>query len=369
MSRPQPTAPATWFGDPSPTGFSVQMAAWQGTRDPVERARLAVPIARGALAQDGQPAAIQLLEDAALELGDAEVGLALDLEAELGLLALLDASTAALRWRRLDPFGHLPGDTPAERRVLAAVAVRCRFEGAWPAAFVQNVADRAFGDGRLVADAGHDPLHWTAVCSAYVAAEAFDEADRVVNAGRAYAEQDGWDYGLAVAEGLACGILRGRAAGAEARGRLIDLLARLGDEPVATGVAVAAALDLADVLIELGRPDEAQTVLAAQGLADGSSGDVRALRLLSTRGALAVARGDHGGGVETGRLRRSLEVETGMVEPETPWRSWAVQAEISSGDAAAAAALAAEQVEIAARWGTPRLIELAEELRARVAAP
>lgn len=62
------------------------------------------------------------------------------------------------------------------------------------------------------------------------------------------------------------------------------------------------------------------------------------------------------GFLETGRILRALGIDNPAA---LPWRSQAARCHALLGDRAAALALAAEEVELARRWGSPRALSTA----------
>ncbi|MFI0978512.1 LuxR C-terminal-related transcriptional regulator [Streptomyces sp. NPDC021093] len=109
-------------------------------------------------------------------------------------------------------------------------------------------------------------------------------------------------------------------------------------------------------LTETGRTAEARR-LAGSVTADASQGSWQWNEFLYARGLLSLAEGDPAAALddllECGRRQSERQVISPIV---TPWRSAAADCHLLLGRPGAAVALAAEELEAARRWGTPRCI-------------
>jgi DNA-binding CsgD family transcriptional regulator len=145
----------------------------------------------------------------------------------------------------------------------------------------------------------------------------------------------------------------GRVADAENEARLaLDLTP--DDVNLFTGGAIEI---LVWALAERGALGEAQALLEEHGLADEIGGQIWEIGILHSRAVLALAGGDfpraHDQAVHTGRLR----IGQGRPNPVwTPWRATAALALAHQGRQPEAAALAAEELALAERFGAPSAI-------------
>lgn len=133
---------------------------------------------------------------------------------------------------------------------------------------------------------------------------------------------------------------------------------RLFDELGAVAVcpmAILCVARLAEVLVDLGRFEEAQDLVARHGFADDLPELFQHNVTLFARGKLKLAAGDPGGALadllECGRRLGASKIDSPAI---LPWRAPAVRANLALGRREAAAQLAAEDLARAKRWGTPR---------------
>ena len=145
----------------------------------------------------------------------------------------------------------------------------------------------------------------------------------------------------------------GRIADAENEARLaLDLTP--DDVNLFTGGAIEI---LVWALAERGAFAEAHALLDEHGLADDLGGQIWEIGILHSRAVLALAEGDfpraHDQAVHAGRLR----IGQGRPNPVwTPWRATAALALAHQGRQDEAAALAAEELALAERFGAPAAI-------------
>ncbi len=145
----------------------------------------------------------------------------------------------------------------------------------------------------------------------------------------------------------------GRIADAENEARLaLDLTP--DDVNLFTGGAIEI---LVWALAERGAFAEAHALLDEHGLADEIGGQIWEIGILHSRAVLAIAEGDfpraHDQAVHAGRLR----IGQGRPNPVwTPWRATAALALAHQGRQDKAAALAAQELALAERFGAPAAI-------------
>ncbi|PRY36214.1 LuxR C-terminal-related transcriptional regulator [Umezawaea tangerina] len=133
--------------------------------------------------------------------------------------------------------------------------------------------------------------------------------------------------------------------------RLFEELDAVRDCPM----AILCAARLTEVLVDLGRADEARDLLARSGFAGELPELFQHNLVLYSRGKLKLALDDPSGALadllECGRRLEASAVDSPAV---IPWRALAVRAYLAQGQREPAAALAKEDHEMARQWGTPR---------------
>jgi DNA-binding CsgD family transcriptional regulator len=114
---------------------------------------------------------------------------------------------------------------------------------------------------------------------------------------------------------------------------------------------------LIEVLIDLGRADEAADLLTRSGFTDEMPELFQHNYVLYARGRLKLATGD-AAGARTDLLECGRRLEAwGVTNPAlVPWRAQAVKALLQLEKPDDAAELAKDNLEAAERWGTPRVI-------------
>ncbi len=340
----------------SPDAAELLDAAITATADPEPRAELVLHRAHiGVLAGDAA-AMLDLLDAASLALPPDAGDLALRLEAELIGLARYDPGRAALAINRLERLdGDFDGSTRAERVLLAQLALESAFSGDSATRTIE-LAERALGGGQLVCELGPDsPICYSGI-HALVAADALDAAEANLLAAIEQARREGSALGFASASMCRSHALLARGevgeAAADARGAL-DLARESGWLAMVPWMAGF----LVDALLERGELDEAETELQRPELAPWLSHAAGIDPLLRSRGRFRFERGDYAGALADfqacGEICRSRSVYNPAF---VPWRSDAALASAALGARAEARALAAEEVELAARYGAPRAL-------------
>ena len=117
---------------------------------------------------------------------------------------------------------------------------------------------------------------------------------------------------------------------------------------------------LADYLLETGDVDEAERVLARTGLPEQLPPNFHFTILLGARGRLRLARQEPEAALAQfeaiGRIAAGVELAN---PAEWPWRTGAAAALLALGRDEEARVLAAEELELARRWGAPRPVGVA----------
>jgi DNA-binding CsgD family transcriptional regulator len=196
-------------------------------------------------------------------------------------------------------------------------------------------------------------LRWPAV-SALIDAEEYDLVDDLGGADGRFGHRQGTAGDAAVS---AC--LRGRLA--YGRGDLKGARTVLGaalKHPSAAGTDGVARL--VSVLTDLGDLDTADRLLREHAPAAPAAPTWATAVFGFARASLCAARNQRRealeGFLETGRTLRSLGIDNPAA---LPWRSQAARCHALLGDRTAARALAAEEVELARHWGSPRALSTA----------
>jgi DNA-binding CsgD family transcriptional regulator len=296
--------------------------------------------------------AVELLEGAIARAPDRET--ALLLEAHLfGLSQASDELAARVASRLETVCEGVLGDTPGERLALAANVFHRTFLGLGSGDEVAALARRAWGEGRLLREATGDHF---ALYGPLIALRDSDHHDAV----RPMFEDaiaDARARGSAAAVALTLSTLarleqlQGNLVDAEAAGR--SALEAAGSSTHYRLILPLALSGLILPLLERGRLDAADDVLAAYGLAAGPPPPTTTGNpFLAARAKLRLAQGRVGDAVddtnvwlERQRLRGGLNAvgASSILNPALPF--------LAAGDKATAETLAEEMLAVAKRWG------------------
>ncbi|MBE7190282.1 LuxR C-terminal-related transcriptional regulator, partial [Jatrophihabitans endophyticus] len=317
---------------------------------------------------DAVPEGVALLESTIARLQDPESRLML--ESEFVNVAFLDPSRLQAVWDRLVPFTALPGDSPAERRLLSMAAVKSQYSASETAAGVADTARRAYRGGLLIDENPLDPTKWIWAVAALIHTDQLDDAEAALHRGAASAAVTGSSQSLLVVEDLR-GLLwmrRGRPGDAISEAR--DALDRLGDTP---RTPVVRALEIALVrwsvlaMTARGQLDDAERLLAERGLAGRLPAGPRQIRLHYERGWLRLGQRRHkealDEALELCEFNREYGIETVV---EAPWRTVAARALAALHDTPAAVEMAEEHLALARSWGLPRDVGVALRTRGQI---
>jgi DNA-binding CsgD family transcriptional regulator len=321
-------------------------------RDAGERARTAHELAKALLQGLRSREAVELLERALSTVAEVDREMVLELEAELAAIAYLDVAAAPMvfeRIRRLLPEVE-EGRTPAERLVLSQLANQLAHAGA-SAEHVGELAARALGDGRLLAEQTADSLSLHVVVYALVLADRFELAEAALDDAIADARARGSAVGFAMASSVRSELDYGRGAVADSVAEARNSIeAREPPLPNALGWLVRA-------LVERGELEAAARVLRESPYGEELPHLLTFTNLLHAHGELLVAQG---------KTRQGLELFLEVLrrtEPLGPRRVIAVEAGLAAtiafgalGDTAEARRRAADAVERARAWGTASLL-------------
>src|SRR6185295_1106715 len=170
--------------------------AHDGLTDPAARALVALDLARAYMAA-GRPDGVALLQSAAADVRDTDTGLATRLDVEAtGIERGLGFPPAHRRAElRALQAGASDGDAAA-RLVLAGLAFEVATEGT-SAAEAADLAERAFGGGRLLAEEGPESPNVIMAANALSFCDRFEQARAILDSGLAAARQRGSALGVA----------------------------------------------------------------------------------------------------------------------------------------------------------------------------
>ncbi|MEU9131826.1 AAA family ATPase [Kitasatospora sp. NPDC048540] len=324
--------------------------------DPIERAHTAATLAAALYFRDRHDQAIDVLARAVTDLeqtGTPGRELSWRLQAQLVLTGYGHPATVAHarqwaeRLRRL----NLPGDTPAERTVLAALVIPA-MSGEASATATNDLIDRALRGGSVID--GPVSMLFGYACFGLVATDRLDDA--AVHYGQ-YADL-GSRHGsplLSTFAALGHGMIANR------RGQIpVALAISQADLPAfAAGkdrIALAFTKRAITALIEREELDEAARLMDTYIGADllDNSWDCSALLV---GGQLQAARGQTHAALATFQQCATHEQRVKMSNPATrAWRSEAALAHAALGQRDQALALAREELDLSHAWGTPRAI-------------
>ncbi|OLZ74661.1 hypothetical protein AV521_03405 [Streptomyces sp. IMTB 2501] len=321
--------------------------------EPADRVHL-VPHLAEALTRTGRSEeAVALLDALAAEIPDADRESLYRLWAQGILLLLEDTPRLADDWIGRGGIGNdLPGDTPGQRLLLAALAVKTFLTGQCSET-AATLAERALAQFGPPSDP---------VLTGTFAVSALLHADRLTEAEHWYehvavAEPEGQPPSMLVSVRAKLAHRLGDPRGALAHiGQVLDPAS--ADErywPYATALAVQALLDLGDVR-------EAARVCRAPF--EGPVGKHWSwTALLAARARLRLEQGQPEAALADLEECGHRQTEGGYDNPAlVPWRSEAALIHQRLGHRATAAHLAQQELRLARAWGSPRTV--ATSLRA-----
>ena len=307
--------------------------------------------------------AIEALQAALALVPESDRELALQVEGDIGSAGLLD-----LEWGRqvipgLVRFADLPGETHAERVLIGLVAYVAA-NACVPIDAVAPMIDRAWAGGRLLSDAPSDVTAGLLLTVILAGADRHAEASAIVDSLIARATERSVAPAFAAAAAVRSYLLYRQGALREAEHDAQSAL-----DAGELSVLVIAVASMLDVLVERGRHDDAQTLLDRVGW-DGELGEYMPFNtLLVSRGRLRAAQ--HRPDDARADLRE-LEVREGRLEQAfnpafLPWRSALVPVLLAEDEREEAERLAADELELARRFGAPRAHGAALRARASTA--
>jgi len=311
-----------------------------------------------ALASGGMEAAQGAVRFALADLGDDPGELALALEADLALLAWLTGADHGLDLAR---HGELRGATEAQRILLAIRAQEAHSSGNDPDAATE-LAERALGGGRLVAEDTSESLAWYMSVYALLSCEAHEAARSTIADALADARRRGSAFAHSGALGARAvlALNEGRPRDAEADAREA---AAAGIPPVMAPVN-AAYLVLA--LVDQGELEDAEAELVAAGLGSGPGGPTVLRWIPWARARLREAQGE-GDAVREAVVPLEGDDDEGRPMRALAWRALLARS-VAPRAPREAAELAAAHLRWAVGWGRPAALGVAERASALAAA-
>jgi DNA-binding CsgD family transcriptional regulator/tetratricopeptide (TPR) repeat protein len=313
----------------------------------------AVRLLAGALTWSGNAdRAVAVIGHTIDTLEDSDRESALLLEAERAAYAQQGSlETRRPVWERLERYADLPGDTRAERLVLASLAFE-RSRAGETAAEASALIERAIASDRLLAEQDTDVTGTLyLLVLGLLSTDSLDLAASQLDAMLADARARGSipAEAFVTAHRAWASLRRGSVARAEAdAGMSLELLME-HDIPLGREFALAG---LIGALIERGGLDEADLALRDAGY-DGRIPPGMAINaLLEARGMLRLAQGRAAEAVsDLSEFGKNDELFGAANPLASRWRSRAALAHLGLGDADAARRLADEDLTRARRWG------------------
>jgi DNA-binding CsgD family transcriptional regulator len=325
---------------------------FEATADPLLRAGIALRLTYALNIAGRVRDAIHILQQAIEGLGDQDRALALHLQSELLFLSPAEPGNDSLVAELLPRIGWpVDPDSRGGRGVLSILAMgTVSSNGSLDEA--TRLAEQALTAGALLED--DDTINFLFTVLVFAWADRLDEAERRYDEAIERARRRGSVFLYAIACALRSKVAYMRGAIIDAHADAQAAMDTISAEkwPLAVAFTIAG---MVDVLIERGQLDEAAAALAGAGL----NGPLPELwpsnMLLSGRGRLRMAQGDHRAALadftECGRRMQAWGTQNPAL---IAWRSTEALALAALGDPQAARRLVAEEVELARQWGAAR---------------
>ena len=307
-----------------------------------------------AFAGGGMRDARHVVTDVLGELRGRDDDAALQIEADLALLAWLSGDEHQLDLNR---HLELAGDTRAERTMLALLAQSEHATGTGPDRVVE-LAERALGGGALVEQDTSEALSWYMATYALLTCEAHDAARATIDE----ALEDSRRRGSAFARAGALGC-RAVLALNEGRPRDAEADARTAAGAIPPVMAPVNAAYIVLALVDQGELDEADAELERAGLAHGPGGPTVMRWIPWARARLREAQGRP---ADVAEAVACLEDDDNAGRPmrALAWRALLARSLARGGDDERAAALAADHLAWARGWDRPCALGVAQRASA-----
>lgn len=294
--------------------------------------------------------AVRVLSEAARTLGPDNVDLSLRLENVIAAVGLADPAVYRLAADRVSRLRDTVPDSGLGSRILdLIIALYDTFAGR-PREPVVARARRGLGDGSVIVNS------FAQSCYLVLIAADQDDVMALLDAGVAAATRRGSLLTLSPTrwlEGLAW-LSRGALDEAADNLRAAMWSAQTASHNIGKPVIAA---HLAEVLMEQGHLDEAETVLAGAVPAEPMTCPGYWYWFLESRARLLMLQGRIPEALETMLAAgRRFEAHGGQNPAVVAWRSGAAMALFRLGRSDEARALATEEMQLAACWGAPRAL-------------
>ncbi|ANZ38060.1 LuxR family transcriptional regulator [Lentzea guizhouensis] len=318
-------------------------------------AELVAAAASATAAIEGPAAAIDELTEAIVQRPDGESRL--HLEARLAVFRSFLPDQRKVASAHLSGYKHLAGGTPDERTLLGLLAQMGRYE-VWPHDEVAATATRALANGAYLDDATgstDEMVAWLVALLALMAADGVDTAQREIERARLKVRTHGSPIEFAMVANATSflnwrrGDMRTVEAEAEAA-----LAAVAQEDPVSTVISLRATSTHFAVYAALERGD---TAAAASFINAYDQAHAHARPTMPTiwlhevRALIALADNDPRKAMSEAYRQRDAMHQVHVDPPTIPWRAPASRAALLLGQQELALELAAEQLDVARRWG------------------
>ncbi|MFD5825420.1 AAA family ATPase [Lentzea sp. NPDC060358] len=339
-------------------------AAAQGLPD----AELVAAAASATAALEGPAAAIAELTEAIGARPDGESRL--HLEARLAVFRSFLPDQRQVASAHLSGYAGLAGSTPDERTLLGLLAQMGRYE-VWPHDEVAATATRALANGAYLDDATGSTdamVAWLVALLALMAADGVGTARREIERARLKVRRHGSPIEFAMVANaslfLHWRIGDMRAVEAEAEGALAAVA---HEDPVSEVISLRATSTHFAVYAALERGDVAAAKAFTTAFDDAHAHARLTMPMIwlhEVRALIALAEGDPRRALSEAYRQRDAMHQVHVDPPTIPWRAPAARAALLLGRHDLALELAAEQLEVAHRWGASTEVGAALRLRA-----
>jgi DNA-binding CsgD family transcriptional regulator len=274
----------------------------------------------------------------------------LQLEGDLGGLALLSATVATATLQRLAVYeDKLDGDTPGQRAVLACLAYGAAHRGR-TAATTTRLARLALAGGLLFDEQRPGSLPFYLAVSALRYADELSEAERYLDLAATKARDEGSTGDFGGASACRCEVLVRQGRLAEAQAEALSVLSSIDVYEMDRAMLLACLLH---TLAERAAPQAAQAFVTEHHI-DGDLSDAPlAGLLLFARARLRLAVGDARSALDDLEKLRQRNQISGLDAAAIPRCALQALAHLQLGDRDVAHALADEELERARVWGAP----------------
>ena len=342
----------------SPDALELLEEAARIVSEPELMTEVLLDQARALVLQGRTEAAIALLGDAGRDPGGASSEPALLMDAELIALGQMDVLPSAVFSDRLAGYAKATpkGETPGECAILGTLAFEA-FRTIEPREKCAQLGARAMNGGHLESLPPATPVR-IVTGLALRQSEEVELAGRLAASAIAQAQALGSDLAFAIATFDLANTARWRGDLEAAEEHCSVVLATAGPEghqlgPYAGSFWAVVALDTAG-------PARAREILAETKILDQPADEIVFNEVLYYRGCVAAACGRLDEAIADLAACGERELAHGHRNPAgTPWRTALALASLQARDREGAAAECATELELARRFGAPRMLGIA----------